>query len=163
MSVRQIAAAGIVASLVMAMWEMVVEAVIPDGAGLCGAPIASGATLIRGLQGSGNPIPFDGLALILGLMGHMMNSILFAAIFALLARRAALSQTALLAAGMAWGVALFVGMWFVVAPIVDPLLLNLNGLAFFLAHLMWGGALGWLWARRESTDALPPTSRIAIG
>jgi hypothetical protein len=56
---RRILIAGIGASLVLAMWEMIVEAVIPDGAGFFGPPIAIGATIVRDLQGSANPIPFD--------------------------------------------------------------------------------------------------------
>ncbi len=61
--------------------------------------------------------------------------------------RRAMSPMATLVAGMAWGVAVFIGMWFVVVPLVDPLMQNLNAAAFFAGHLMWGGALGYLWGR----------------
>lgn len=146
MDIRRIFGAGVVASLVLAMWEMVVEAVLPAGAGFFGPPIAIGATLVRGLQGTANPIPFDGLALLLGLMGHMMNSIILAAVFGIVASRLALSAAATVGLGMAWGTAVFAAMWFVLVPTIDPLILNLNGPAFFAAHLMWGGALGVIWA-----------------
>jgi len=136
------------------MLEMIVEAVIPNGAGFFGAPIAIGATVARDLQGSSNPIPFHLVGLGLGLMGHMMNSIILAAIFGLFVSKRALSPVALVGAGMAWGVAVFVVMWFVVAPLIDPLMLNLNAAAFFVAHLMWGAALGFIWSRFGASSEL---------
>ncbi len=151
---RRILIAGIGASLVLAMWEMIVEALIPDGAGFFGAPIAIGATIVRDLQGSGNPIPFDAIALILGLIGHMMNSVILAAVFGLVVSRLAVSAAAALGLGMAWGAAVFVAMWFVVLPAVDPLMLNLNAAVFFAAHLMWGAALGVIWTRFGATSEL---------
>ncbi len=154
MNVRRIVVGGVIASLVIAMWEMVVEAIIPDGAGFFGPPIAIGAAIVRDLQGSANPIPFDGLALILGLMGHMMNSVILAAVFGLIVSRLSLSSGRTALGGMAWGVAVFIGMWFVVAPLIDPLMLNVNAAAFFLGHVMWGLALGVLWARYKQPQVL---------
>lgn len=147
MNIRRIFVTGVVASLALAVWEMMVEAVIPDGAGFLGPPIAIGATLIRDLQGVANPIPFDGPALGLGLMGHMMNSIVLAAIFGLIVTRLTLSAAATAGLGMAWGAAVYVVMWFVLIPAIDPLMLNLNAAAFLAAHLMWGAALGFAWVR----------------
>ncbi len=152
MNTRAILVGGIVASLVIAMWEMIVEAIVPDGAGLFGPPIAIGATVVRDLQGTSNPIPFDATALVAGLAGHMMNSVILAAAFGAVARRRALGTTGLLATGMAWGAIVFGAMWFVVAPAVDPLVLNLNGVAFLAGHLMWGAALGLLWVRFGAAD-----------
>jgi uncharacterized membrane protein YagU involved in acid resistance len=149
----RIIVAGIGASLVLAMWEMIVEALIPDGAGFFGPPIAIGATIVRDLQGSANPIPFDLVALVLGLMGHMMNSIILAVVFGVIASRLALSATGTVGLGMAWGVAVFAAMWFVIAPAVDPLMLNVNAAAFFAAHLMWGATLGFIWTRYSNTDS----------
>lgn len=154
MDVRRIVVGGVIASLVIAMWEMVVEAIIPGGAGFFGPPIAIGATIVRDLQGSTNPIPFDGLALILGLMGHMMNSIILAAIFGLIVSRLSPSGSGIVAFGMGWGVAVFVGMWFVVAPLIDPLMLNVSAAAFFLGHVMWGLVLGAQWARYKEPQGL---------
>jgi len=156
---RRILIGGVIASLVIAMWEMLVEAVLPDGAGFFGPPIAIGATLIRDLQGSSNPIPFDLAALVLGLGGHMMNSVVLAAIFGLAVGRRGLSATSLLVAGVAWGVIVFGAMWFVVVPAIDPLMLNLNGFWFLAGHMMWGAALAFLWARLgavEDSYALRP-------
>lgn len=150
---RRILIAGVISSLVIAMWEMLVEAAIPDGAGFFGPPIAIGATLVRDLQGSANPIPFDAAGLVLGLMGHMMNSVILAAAFGIVASRLALRAAPTIALGMGWGVAVFIGMWFVVAPAVDPLVLNLNAPAFFAGHVMWGAALGFLWSRAGAPAA----------
>jgi len=144
---RAILIGGIAASLVIAMWEMIVEAVLPGGAGFFGPPIAIGATIIRDLQGSANPIPFDLAALLLGLAGHMMNSVILAVVFGVAVGRRGLGSTALPLAGIAWGVVVFAAMWFVVVPAIDPLVLNLNGVAFLAGHVMWGAALGFLWAR----------------
>ena len=147
MHVRSVIIGGIVASLVIGMWEMVVEAVLPDGAGFFGPVVAIGATVVRDLQGSGNPIPFDGIAFILGLAGHMMNSVVLAAVFGLVASRFLHEGGKLVAAGVIYGIAVWAAMWFVVIPLVDPLMLNLNGLVFLIGHMMWGGALGLLWSR----------------
>lgn len=155
MNTRAILIGGIVASLVIAMWEMIVEALLPDGAGFFGPPIAIGATIIRDLQGSGNPIPFDLAALLLGLAGHMMNSVILAVVFGVLVGRRGLGTASLLGAGVVWGVVVFAAMWFVVVPAVDPLVLNLNGIAFLAGHMMWGAALGLLWARVGVSDRRP--------
>ncbi len=147
MHIRSVIIGGIVASLVIGMWEMIVEAVLPDGAGFFGPVVAIGATIVRDLQGSGNPIPFDGVAFILGLAGHMMNSVVLAAVFGLVASRFLHGGGKLVAAGVIYGIAVWAAMWFVVIPLVDPLMLNLNGLVFLIGHMMWGGALGLLWSR----------------
>ena len=156
---RRILIAGIGASLVIAMWEMIVEAVIPGGAGFFGTPVAIGATIVRDLQGSANPIPFNVVALILGLMGHMMNSVILAVIFALIVTRLAPSAAGTIGLGMAWGVAVFAMMWFVVAPAINPLLLNLNAAVFLVGHLMWGAALGFIWTRYGSASSEPSFAR----
>lgn len=153
MSIRTVVAGGIVASLVIAMWEMVIEAVLPGGAGFFGPPIAIGATVVRDFQGSANPIPFHLPALLIGLAGHMMNSVILAAVFGLAVRGRGLCTSRLVGAGMIWGAAAFAAMWFVIVPAVDPLMLNLNAAAFLAGHLMWGAALGVLWSRVAVRDA----------
>jgi hypothetical protein len=146
MNGRTIIIGGIVASLVLAMWEMVVEALIPGGAGFFGPPVAIGATIVRDLQGSANPLPVEPLALVLGLAGHMMNSVVLAAIFGALVARSSLGTVGLVVGGIVWGGAIFLAMWYAILPAIDSLMLNLNGPAFLLGHVMWGAALGLLWA-----------------
>ena len=73
-------AAGLVASMVFAMWEMIIEAFI--GAGFWATPVYIGATVLRDLQNVGMPVPFNLLGVILGLMGHVGNGAIFAFAFA---------------------------------------------------------------------------------
>lgn len=86
-------------------------------------------------------------ATVLGLAGHMMNSVILAAVFGLVVPRFVSGAWPLLFGGMLYGAVVFAVMWFVVVPLVDPLMHNLNVLVFLLGHLMWGAALGLLWAR----------------
>ncbi len=144
--------AGLIASLVMGMWEMIAEQIIPSGAGIWAAPTYIAATIFRNLQSVAHPVPFDALSVAAGLMGHMMNSVIFGVIFALLITPRFKSLVEQAIAGMVYGAVIFVGMWFVVVPIIDPVMLNLKAAIFFLGHLMWGIALGALipWATAKA-------------
>jgi uncharacterized membrane protein YagU involved in acid resistance len=77
----------------------------------------------------------------------MMNSVVLAAIFGLVASRFLHGGGTLVAAGVIYGIVVWAAMWFVVLPLINPLMLNLNGLVFLIGHMMWGGALGLLWSR----------------
>ncbi len=46
-------------------------------------------------------------------------------------------------------------MWFGIVPLVDPIMLKLNGLVFVISHMMWGAALGLVLGWRP-TGALTP-------
>jgi uncharacterized membrane protein YagU involved in acid resistance len=131
---------GLVASLVLGMWQMVVEAIV--GAGLWSPPIYIAATLLRGLQGAGSPASFDVAGVGLGLMGHMMNSVIFGLIFAFLIGPRLPTAGRQVVGGLVYGIAIFIAMWFIVLPLVNPVMLNLNPGVFFLGHVMWGAALG---------------------
>ena len=136
--------AGLIASLVMGMWEMMVEAIIPNGAGFWSAPTYIAATLLRNLQTVARPVPFDLVAVMAGLMGHMMNSVIFGLIFALVIAPRIKSLVGHVAAGMLYGAVVYAVMALAVVPLVDPVMANLNAVVFFLGHLMWGVALGAL-------------------
>ena len=82
-------------------------------------------------------------------MGHMMNSVILGVVFALLIAPRLRARNALLAAGVVYGAAIFVVMWFGIVPLVDPVMLKLNGLAFAVAHVMWGAVLGAALAWQE--------------
>ncbi len=140
MSSWRILVAGLIASAVMGMVQMVYEAVA--GAGLWSPVVFIAATLMRDLQTAPTPVPFQFVPVILGLMGHMMNSAILGFIFAWLASSRVRGLAQLIGWGMVYGVVVFVVMWFAVVPLVDPVMLHLNGVAFFIAHLMWGAALG---------------------
>ncbi len=132
--------AGLVASLVMGMWEMILEAVVGDG---FWAPVVYiGATILRSLQSVTAPVPFHRLGVVLGLMGHMMNSALLGLLFATLIAPRLRSLGGQIAAGVIYGVVIFGVTWLVILPLVDPVMLNLNAFVFLLGHMMWGVALG---------------------
>jgi len=119
---------------------MVVEAVAGDG---FWAPVVYiGATVLRGLQSVQPPVGLHLGGVVLGLMGHMMNSVILALVFsALIARRFA-GRGSLVVGGAVYGLVVYFVMWYVVVPVVDPVMLNLNAAVFALGHIMWGAVLG---------------------
>lgn len=135
---------GLIASLVMGMWEMMVEAIIPHGAGFWAAPTYIAAAVLRNLQAVARPVPFDALGVMAGLMGHMMNSVILGLIFILVIAPRFKSLVGQIVAGMMYGAAVYVVMALAVVPLIDPVMANLNAVVFFLGHLMWGVALGAL-------------------
>lgn len=140
MSIRRVLVAGIVASLVMGMIEMIYEALAGDG--FWSPAVYIGATVLRGLQSVQIPVTFDFWGVVLGLMGHMMNSVIFGLIFVAIVARSIRSRGRLVFSGAVYSLAIFIVMWYAVAPIVDPVILNLNAAVFAIAHIMWGLALG---------------------
>ncbi|MBI3760837.1 MAG: hypothetical protein HY260_03115 [Chloroflexi bacterium] len=142
--------AGLVASLVLGMWEMILEAIVGDG--FWSPVVYIAATVLRGLQTVTAPVAFNLLGVVLGLMGHMMNSVIFGLIFAYLIAPRAKSLVGQIVAGMVYGVVIYLVMWFVVLPLVDPVMLNLNAFIFLLGHAMWGIALGAInyWATAKA-------------
>jgi hypothetical protein len=151
MLTRGVLLAGLAASLVMGMFEMLYEAVA--GAGFWSPVTFIAATILRNLQGIDTLVPLQPVPVLLGLMGHMMNSVILGAVFALLIAPRLRASSALLIAGVVYGAAVFVVMWFAVVPVVDPLMLKLNGLAFGIAHVMWGAVLGAALAWQDKGSA----------
>ena len=142
MSIRRVLVAGIVASLIMAMIEMIYEVLTRDG--FWSPAVYIGATVLRGLQSARIPVAFDFWGVVLGLMGHMMNSVILGLIFTWIFARSGRSRGGLVISGAIYSLIVFFVMWYAVAPIVDPVILNLNGTVFAVAHIMWGAALGLL-------------------
>ncbi len=140
MNMRRVVGAGLIASIVMGMIEMIFEAVA--GAGFWSPVVFIGATVLRGLQAVRVPVAFDLAGVVLGLMGHMMNSVIFGIIFAWIFSRTAGSRRALVGWGMVYGLMIFAVMWYVVVPAIDPVMLKLNATVFAISHVMWGAALG---------------------
>ena len=141
MSYRRVILAGLIASVVMGMWEMVAEQ-LAGGNGFWAPVTYIAATLLRDYQQVTTPVPFAVLPVVLGLMAHMMNSVVLAVIFAKFAPQLTSSVNRLISLGAAYGVVVFIGMWFVVLPIVDPVMLRLSFPIFVLGHVMWGTSLG---------------------
>ena len=102
-------------------------------------------------------MPFQPVPVLLGLMGHMMNSVILGVVFALLVAPRVGGRTALLVAGVVYSLAVFVVMWFALVPLVDPVMLKLNGTAFAMAHVMWGAVLGLAigWQQRGAAVLRP--------
>ena len=142
MESRRVILAGIAASIVMGMIEMLYEAVAGDG--FWSPVIYIGATALRGLQSLQPPVGFLFWGVVLGLMGHLMNSVILTGIFTAAVGRRVASRGALVVSGAIYGLVVFVVMWYAVVPAVDPVMLNLNATVFALAHLMWGIAVGLL-------------------
>ncbi len=142
MNTRRVLLAGIVASVVMGMIEMIYEAVAGDG--FWSPLIYIGATVLRRLQALQPPVGFAFWGVVLGLMGHMMNSVIFGFIFASVSSRRQMRRGPLVVSGAVYALVIFFVMWYVVVPVVDKVMLNLNAMVFALAHVMWGAALGLL-------------------
>ncbi|MDE3230240.1 MAG: hypothetical protein KGO05_10190, partial [Chloroflexota bacterium] len=91
---------------------------------------------------------FDLVPVVVGLMIHMMNSVIFGLLFALLLRWIAPRALALpisAVAGMIWGLIVLGVNQSLVLPALDkPLLSATNGVFgwWLLSHLMFGVALG---------------------
>lgn len=147
------AVGGLLGGMVYALWEMVVEGIrsatgggsfwgaLSTHSGFWAPPQWIGATLIRSLQSSRNPT-FDLAPLIVGMIGHLMNAIIFGLIFVAFAYYVTRSVGGLLILGMIYGAAVFAIMWWLVVPAVDPAIQELNAVLFFIGHLSYGGVLG---------------------
>jgi uncharacterized membrane protein YagU involved in acid resistance len=147
-------AAGLIAGLVFAMWAMAVGIFTSN---LWAAPQGIAQSLGIGQQGHDfQPVPF-----IVGLMGHMMNSIIFGLVFFAIVAVLKVRGNALVVAGMAYG---FVVYLLMVGVVLRGLLsatsgsfLSANpGWSWVIGHLMYGLALGLLlgaarWRRRRGS------------
>jgi len=145
---KKIIIAGIVSSIAMAMMEMVYEGLF--GVGFWSAPVFISATILRDLQVVALPVVFTFVPVVLGMIGHMMNSVILSSVFVGLFRRFAHSLLSGVIVGALYALIIFFAMWFVVLPFINPLMLNLNPIVFALSHMIWGAILGALVARRES-------------
>lgn len=140
------AIAGLIAGMVFAMWAMVVGALTP-GSNLFAAP--QGIAQSIGIGSPGHSI--QALPLIVGLMGHMMNSVIFGLIFFFIVSRLGLTGVTSVIAGMAFGAMVYAGMYWVV---LRGLLAGSSGSfisanpewSWVMGHLMFGVVLGALLA-----------------
>ena len=140
MSVKRILGAGLLASIVMGMVEMVFEATA--GPGFWSPLVFIAATVLRHLQSVPVPVPFMALPVALGLMGHMMNSMILGLVFGLILSRFAIARGALVGAGVGYALVVFAMSWYLVLPAIVQVMLKLNAIVFAIAHVMWGLALG---------------------
>jgi hypothetical protein len=133
---------GLIAGLVFAMWAMVV--------GLFTSTLWAPPQGIAQSIGVGSPgHNLQLVPLVVGLMGHMMNSIVIGVIFIAIARAIQLHGPASAVGGMVYGVIVYVGMYWVV---LRGVLSSTSGSflsanpewSWIAAHLMFGVVLGAL-------------------
>ena len=153
MSVQRVLLAGLIASLLLGMLEMLYGAI--TGIGFWSPVVFIAATIMRDLHRVGTPVEFQPVPVLLGLIGHMMNSVILAFVFSWLIAPRLRGLTALAVGGMVYGLLVFVVMWFGVVPLVDPIMLKLNALAFAISHMMRGATVGLVLGWRP-TAALSP-------
>lgn len=144
---KKVIVAGLVSSIAMAMMEMAYEGVF--GAGFWSAPVFIAATVLRDLQAVAIPVAFALVPVILGMMGHMMNSVILAFIFVGLFGRSLNSSLNGAVVGALYALGIFFAMWFLILPLIDPVMLNLNPVVFAISHMLWGAVVGAMVARQK--------------
>ena len=136
--------AGLIAGLVFAMWAMIVGLFTSN---LWAPPQGIGQALGLGHQGH----DFQVVPFIVGLMGHMMNSIIFGLIFLAIAVALMLRGIAAVVVGMMYGIVVYAVMyWLVLRNLLSETsgsFLSANSeWSWILGHLMFGIVLGLLFA-----------------
>jgi hypothetical protein len=133
---------GLIAGLVFAMWAMVV--------GLFTSTLWAPPQGIAQSIGIGSPgHNFQPIPLVVGLMGHMMNSIVLGVVFIAIARALRLNGPTAVIGGMVYGVLVYAAMYWVllrgVLSATSASFLSANPeWSWIAAHLMFGVVLGAL-------------------
>jgi hypothetical protein len=137
-----------IAAMAFGMVEMIIEAVRGDG---FWAPLKYIASVFT--RGSDTDPSFSLIPVLVGLMGHMMNSIILGALFAVAVWRLRATAITLMVGGMMYGAAIFAVMWWGILPAIDPAMKIVSGAGFLITHLIFGVMLGLgIAAARESLD-----------
>ncbi|MEU4293179.1 hypothetical protein AB0E63_33575 [Kribbella sp. NPDC026596] len=163
------AGAGVVASLVMAMYAMIASWAKDTGfftplyhiASLWISPKTLMASMEDGMANHAFHFAFG--AAVLGAIIHMMTGAMYGAIFGVIASRLRLGLPALAGVGMVYGFVVFVVSAFIALPVAAAIfssgdqitdMAKMAGWAtFIIEHLMFGVALGVLYAvRRRSVS-----------
>jgi len=140
--------AALFAGIVMGMLEMLFAALA--GSGFWTPLVFIGATVQRDLQTLTPPAPFLAVSVVLGMMGHLLNSVVLGVVFAWFAAPRVRGVAGIVGGGIAFGLIIFVVTWFVVLPLVDPVMLRVDPAGFAISHVAWGATLGGLLARRPA-------------
>ena len=136
-AVGAVAVTAMVASMMMGMIEMIVEAAIGHG---FWSPLRYIASVFT--RGSDTDPGFSLGPVIVGLGGHMMNGLILGSVFAVIAWKLVRNPGVLAMAGMAFGALVYAVMWWGVAASIDPAMQLVNAQWFFVAHLVFGMVLG---------------------
>jgi hypothetical protein len=158
------AVAGILASIVMAVYAMIAAWI--NGVGFFTPLYHIASVLIspNGMMssmeaaGSGNAFHFLAGPALLGAIIHMMTGAMYGAVFGILITRVSLSKGILAAAGLAYGAVVFAVSTWIALPLAAGILnsgdqiKNMAAMAgwgtFFIEHLLFGLSLGVLLAVR---------------
>src|SRR6516225_40796 len=146
MSTTRTLFAGLIAGVAMGMIEMLFAAF--SGEGFWTPLIFISATVLRDLQSLTPPAAFMPVAVVLGMMGHLVNSIVLGMVFGWLAAPRLRGSAALVVGGTVYGLIVFVATWFIVLPLIDPVMLQLDATLFAISHVVWGATLGGVLAWR---------------
>lgn len=145
---------GLIAGMVMAMWAMIVAAMM--GAGL----LASPQMIAEPLFGPFHMCTFNPGAFVVGLMIHMMFSLVFGIVFAAIWQGINQGGIVPIIGGMVYGVMIWLVMSYVVAPVVGShIAQEMPTWAWLVAHLMFGVVLGLWPAVRYADFRAPATAR----
>ena len=135
---KQVMMAGMMAGMAMAMLEMIYELIW--GIGFWSAPVLISGFVLPSVQSIAIPIGFLLIPVIVGLVAHMIFSMVLAIPFVKIV--ASYDKMKRIMLGMGFGILVFIVMWFLILPLLNPVMLNLNMAVFALSHLLWGMALG---------------------
>lgn len=134
---------GTIAGVVMAMIEMIYEGLW--GIGFWAPPALISGVVFTDLVDLVAPIGFLFVPFIVGLIIHKMMggvlAVILERIYIALGINSCLNRIIF---GAVYGLAIFVVMWFVVLPIINPAMLILNAPMFAAAHAVFGIILGRL-------------------
>lgn len=129
--------ATMIAGMMFGLMQMIVEALIGHG---FWSPLKYIASVFT--RGADVDPSFSLGPVIVGLGGHMMNSMILGAVFAMVVWKSVRNPIILTMLGMMWGAAVWAFMWLAVVPTIDPAMERLNAPWFFGAHLVFGMVLG---------------------
>ena len=136
-AVAGVLGATMIAGMMFGLMQMIVEALIGHG---FWSPLQYIASVFT--RGAAVNPGFSLGPVIVGLGGHMMNSMILGAVFAMVVWKLVRNPVVLALLGMMWGAAVWAFMWFAVIPTIDPAMKLLNAPWFFGAHLVFGMVLG---------------------
>lgn len=146
---RTIATAGALAGLVFVAMEMVLVGTV--GGGSPWAPPRMMGAIALGPSALPPPATFDAAIFTVGMLVHFGLSIVLAAIFAAALGSRNFSHGVAVLLGAAFGLAVYIVNFYGFTAVFPWFEMARNWITI-LAHLVFGGVLGWLLAAEEDTD-----------
>lgn len=150
----RIVLAGIVASIAMAVTHMVLEDM--DGDGFWAPIIYLAAALLRDYQTVAVDPAFEASPVFLGIMLHLVISLVLAVIFGAITVLVTRNAWLLMLLGVAYGLVVFAIAYYALVPAANEVMERLNAGYFALSSVMWGLWAGLIigWPVRQP-DVLP--------